>query len=51
MIEEGVDTFVEIGTGKVLSGFVKRAKGDKEINILNINNVQTLKDSINFIKK
>lgn len=51
MIADGVDTFVEIGPGKTLSGFVKRTKGDKEINILNINNVQTLKDSINFIKK
>lgn len=51
MIEDGIDTFVEIGPGKVLSSFVKRTKGDKEINILNINNVQTLKDSINFIKK
>lgn len=51
MIEDGIDTFVEIGPGKVLSGFVKRTKGYKEINILNINNVQTLRDSINFIKK
>lgn len=51
MLEEGIDTFVEIGPGKSLSGFVKRTKGEKEINILNINDVQTLKNTINFIKE
>ncbi len=49
MIEMGVDTFIEIGPGKTLSGFVKRIKTDKEINILNINNVETLQNTINFI--
>ncbi len=51
MIKEGVDTFIEVGPGKTLSGFVKRINTDKEINILNINNVENLKDTINFIKK
>ena len=51
MLEEGIDTFVEIGPGKSLSGFGKRTKGEKEINILNINDVQTLKNTINFIKE
>lgn len=51
MINEGVDTFIEIGPGKTLSGFVKRTTVDKKINILNINNVQTLKETINFIKE
>lgn len=51
MLEEGIDTFVEIGPGKSLSGFVKRTKGEKEIKILNINDVQTLKNTINFIKE
>ena len=51
MLEEGIGTFVEIGPGKSLSGFVKRTKGEKEINILNINDVQTLKNTINFIKE
>ena len=37
MINLGVDTFVEIGPGKALSGFVKRIETDKEITILNIN--------------
>ena len=42
MIELGVDTFIEVGPGKTLSGFVKRIKTDKEIKILAINNVESL---------
>ncbi len=42
MLEMGVDTFIEIGPGKTLSGFVKRMETEKEITILNINNVETL---------
>jgi [acyl-carrier-protein] S-malonyltransferase len=44
MIEMGVDTFIEIGPGKTLSGFVKRINTDKEISVLNINNVETLEN-------
>jgi [acyl-carrier-protein] S-malonyltransferase len=50
MLDEGVDTFIEIGPGKTLSGFVKRINTEKEINILNINNVETLEKTIEFIK-
>ena len=46
MLDMGVDTFVEIGPGKTLSGFVKRMPSDKEINILNINSVETLENAI-----
>ena len=42
MIELGVDTFIEVGPGKTLSGFVKRIKTDKEIKILTINNVESI---------
>lgn len=51
MVQEGIDTFIEIGPGKSLSGFAKKIDTDKQINIFNINNVQTLNDTINFIKK
>lgn len=51
MLEEGVDTFVEIGPGKTLSGFVKRTPTDKQINIYNINNVETLENVIEILKK
>lgn len=51
MLDYGVDTFIEIGPGKALSGFVKKAETDKEITILNINNVESLENTINYIKK
>ncbi len=49
MLDNGIDTFIEIGPGKTLSGFVKRTPTDKEITILNINDVQTLKETIKEI--
>lgn len=42
MLEMGVDTFIEVGPGKTLSGFVKRLKTDREITILNIQDVESL---------
>lgn len=50
MLESGVDTFIEIGPGKTLSGFVKRTPTDKEIKIFNINNIENLKNTINLLK-
>ena len=51
MLENGIDTFIEIGPGKTLSGFVKKTKTDKEINVFHIENIQTLEDTINNIKE
>ena len=51
MLAEGIDTFIEIGPGKTLSGFVKRTPTDKEIKILNVNNVLTLEEVIKAIKE
>jgi [acyl-carrier-protein] S-malonyltransferase len=39
MVKDGYDKFIEIGPGKTLCGFVKRI--NKEVNILNIENVET----------
>lgn len=50
MLNDGVDTFIEIGPGKTLSGFVKRMPMNKEIIILNINNIETFEKTVNFIK-
>lgn len=50
MLDQGVDTFIEIGPGKTLSGFVKRMDSEHPVNILNINSVETLESTINFIK-
>lgn len=52
MINEGVDTFVEIGPGKSLSGFVKRigkAMG-KEVKALNVSDVVSFEETVNYIK-
>ncbi len=46
MVNMGVDTFIEIGPGKTLSGFVKRLNTEKELTILNVNNTETLNNII-----
>ena len=48
MKEQGIDTFIEIGPGKVLSGFVK--KDFPEAQIFNINSVQTLQQCLEVLK-
>lgn len=47
MIDMGIDTFIEIGPGKTLSGFVKKV--NKDFNVYNINNVDSLKNTLNQI--
>ena len=42
MINKGVNQFIEIGPGKVLSGLVKRV--NKEIDVISINNIENIKD-------
>lgn len=49
MFSEKIDTFIEIGPGATLSSFVKREKGDREVNILNVCDVETLNSTINFL--
>ena len=51
MIDEGIDTFIEIGPGKTLSGFVKRTPADNEVKILNINNVSSLEETLKVLKE
>lgn len=52
MINMGVDTFVEIGPGKTLSGFVKKVckQMEQEINVFNIENVETLESALEALK-
>ncbi len=49
LIDEGVDTFVEIGPGKVLSGFVKKI--DRKLNILNIEDSESLVKTLDKLKE
>ena len=48
MLKMGIDTFIEIGPGKTLSGFIKRT--NKEVKVLNINNLASLEETLNYLK-
>ncbi|MBR2705463.1 MAG: ACP S-malonyltransferase [Clostridia bacterium] len=51
MYDDGFDCFIEIGPGKTLSGFVKRMKFEKDIKIMNISDVESLKTVIEALKE
>lgn len=44
LIDDGVDTFVEIGPGKTLSGFVKKIAKDMGVEAISIKNVEKPED-------
>lgn len=52
MINEGVDTFIELGPGKSLSGFVKRIGKSmgKEVKALSVNDVNSFEETVKYIK-
>ena len=47
MANDGIDTFVELGPGKTLSGFVKKTLSD--VTILNIADLDTLKNTLDIL--
>lgn len=49
MLGQGVDTFIEIGPGKALSGMVKKI--DKSAKIYNISDSQTMKETLAALAK
>lgn len=48
MLDMGIDTFIEIGPGKTLAGFVKRTS--KDVKIFNINDAQSLENTLGGLK-
>ncbi|MBU3129033.1 ACP S-malonyltransferase [Clostridium tagluense] len=49
MIKDGVDTFVEIGPGKVLRGFIKNI--DRKLTVLNVEDMVSLDKAVEVLKK
>ena len=49
MFNSGIDNFVEIGPGKVLTGMVKRTL--KDVNCFSINSIADIKNLKNEFKK
>lgn len=48
LIQNGVDTFIEIGPGKVLCGFIKKI--DKEVRVFNVEDKASLDNTIAALK-
>ncbi|MCB2294635.1 ACP S-malonyltransferase [Clostridium algoriphilum] len=49
MIKDGVDTFVEIGPGRVLCGFVKKI--DRKLTVLNIEDMASLNKAVEILRQ
>lgn len=47
MISKGVNTFIEIGPGKILSGFVKKI--DKNVEVFNVEDIDSLRATIDIL--
>ncbi len=48
LMNNGVDTFVELGPGKVLTSFIKQIS--KDVTVLNVENIKSLQNSVEGIK-
>ncbi|MFV0502570.1 MAG: ACP S-malonyltransferase [Lachnospirales bacterium] len=48
LLNEGVDTFIEIGPGKTLSSFVKKI--NRKVNIINIEDIKSLEKAKEILK-
>lgn len=42
MIADGIDTFIEIGPGKTLSGFMRKIDKDKKVKMFNVEKIEDL---------
>ena len=49
MLDAGIDTFVEVGPGRVLSGFTKKI--DRSKTALNVENIESLEKTLAYFKE
>lgn len=49
MLEDGVDTFIELGPGKTLSSFVKKI--DRKVCVLNVEDLKSLDKAVETLKQ
>lgn len=50
MLADGVDTFIEIGPGKTLTGFMKKINKEKEITVLNVDKLADMDAVLEALK-
>ena len=49
MIKDGVDTFIEIGPGRVLCGFVKKI--DRKLTVINVEDMASLNKAVELLRQ
>lgn len=49
MLDRGVDTFIEVGPGKALRGFIKKI--DRKVAVYNVEDLSSLENTINKLKE
>lgn len=47
MVDDGIDTFIELGPGKTLTGFIKKTfSGEDSIHYYNVTDIESLKETV-----
>lgn len=49
MLEDGVDTFIEVGPGKAISGFVKKCTKGMDVKVLHVEDIKSLTKTLDAI--
>ena len=49
MIADGIDTFIEIGPGKTLAGFMRKIDKEKKVTMLNLEKQEDLEKIVETV--